>query len=136
MQGDIDTAKVQIQEAQDGIKKLRHELSKLEDQVKETDVSLNPGLFLTQTLITEYQTKHKRAKQDLDNELATLTRFDSELKDLEETIKEKKAKVSDADLKLKQLEHDIQQLNKDKTAATHKMEDLEKQYEWIEEEQE
>lgn len=78
------------------------------------------------------QKAHKQAERKLQDEQATLTRFDSELKELEGTIKEKKQKISDADLELKQLEHDIVQLNKDKVAAEHQAENLEKAHDWIE----
>jgi len=70
----------------------------------------------------------------LQEELSTLSRFDTELKELDRVIKEKKAVISAADLKLTQAEHDIQNLNKDKTAAVNHVSKLEQQYTWIVEE--
>ena len=85
-------------------------------------------------LILKLQRAHKQAERKLQEERATLTRFDDELKELEGTVKQRKQKISDADLELKQLEHDIVQLNKDKVAAEHQAENLEKQYDWIQDE--
>jgi structural maintenance of chromosome 2 len=83
-----------------------------------------------------WQAAHAKVERKLQEERATLTRFDNELKELDHVIKEKKQAVSDADLHMKKLEHDVQTLNKDKTAASNFVSNLEKQYEWIAEEHE
>jgi structural maintenance of chromosome 2 len=70
----------------------------------------------------------------LQEERATLTRFDAELRDLDEVIKAKKQAAADADVAIKKLEHDILSLAKEKTAHTTAVTNLEKQYEWIAEE--
>ena len=93
-------------------------------------------MLLSWPILNVGKAKHAKALRNLQDEQATLTRFDNELKDLEGTIKAKKAAISDAELQLKQLEHDIQQLGKDRTSALHAVENLEKQYDWIEDEQE
>lgn len=80
------------------------------------------------------QRAHAEALQKLQEERATLTRFDNELKELEETIKDKKQANSDAELQLKKLEHELQALGKDKTTAANFVANLEKQFEWITEE--
>ncbi|TFK38366.1 condensin complex subunit SMC2 [Crucibulum laeve] len=85
------------------------------------------------TCQAERTSQTERADAKLRDELATLSRFDTELKELDRAIKEKKAAVSQADLDLKQLVHDIQELSKEKTAAVNKVANLEKQYDWIEE---
>lgn len=82
------------------------------------------------------QAAHAKAEKKLQEERATLTRFDNELKELERVIKEKKQAVSDADLQLKKYEHDLQTLTKEKTAATNFVTNLEKQYDWIQDESE
>ncbi len=72
----------------------------------------------------------------MQEERATLTRFDNELKELEGVIKAKKQAISDADLEIKKLEHDVQTLHKERTTAANFVTNLEKQYDWIEEEHE
>jgi structural maintenance of chromosome 2 len=57
---------------------------------------------------------HEKAERKLQEEHATLTRFDNELKELERVIKEKKQAMADADLELTKLQHDIQVLAKEK----------------------
>jgi structural maintenance of chromosome 2 len=79
---------------------------------------------------------HARAEGKLQEERATLSRFDNELKDLANVIKEKKHAVSQADLNLKSLEHAIQVLGKEKTTAIHTVANLEKMHDWITEESE
>ena len=74
------------------------------------------------------------ALRKLQEERATLTRFDNELKELEEVIKGKKQAISDAELQLKKLEHDLQALGKDKVTAANFVANLEKMHEWIAEE--
>jgi len=70
----------------------------------------------------------------LQEERATLTRFDTELRDLDEAIKAKKQAAVDAEVAIKKLDHDIQSLAKEKTSATTAATNLERQYEWIKEE--
>ena len=82
------------------------------------------------------QVSHAKAEKKLQEERATLTRFDNELKELDRVIKAKKQTISDADLQLKKFEHDMQALAKEKTAATNFVANLEKQYDWIQDESE
>jgi chromosome segregation ATPase len=75
------------------------------------------------------------AEHRLQEERATLTRFDTELCELDEVIKAKKQAAADVEVAIKKLEHDIQSLAKEKASHTTAVTNLEKQYEWIEEEQ-
>lgn len=77
---------------------------------------------------------HEEAVRKLQEERATLTRFDNELKALESVIKDKKQSVSDVDLQLQKFDHDMQALAKEKTAAQNFVANLEKLHEWILEE--
>ena len=70
----------------------------------------------------------------LNEERATLTRFDNELKALDEIIKAKKQASTDAELHLKKLEHDLQSLAKEKVASVNLIANLEKVHPWIVEE--
>ena len=70
----------------------------------------------------------------MQEERATLTRFDTELRDLDEVIKAKKQAASDAEVAIKKLEHDVQALAKEKAGHVTAVTNLEKQYEWILEE--
>ncbi|KAF8631642.1 hypothetical protein AX17_005044 [Amanita inopinata Kibby_2008] len=117
IQADIEGAKGNLQEAKGGIDKLRRELAKLEEQVTKEEVA------------------HATAEAKLQEELATLSRFDTELKALEKVIKEKKAAVSQAELDLQKLEHAAQVLAKERTTALNAVANLEKQYDWILEDQ-
>lgn len=71
----------------------------------------------------------------MQEERATLSRFDDELKSLERAIKDKKEAIQEADLKISQWKHDITSLEKDKVAASNAATNLEKQYDWIVEDQ-
>ncbi|KAM6495528.1 condensin complex subunit SMC2 [Amanita muscaria] len=113
LQSDIEAAKANVADAKTGIDKLRRELAKLQDQV------------------TKEEAAHANAEAKLQEELATLSRFDNELKSLEKVIKEKKAAIADADLDIQKLEHAIQALDKERTAAANSVKNLEKQFEWI-----
>lgn len=75
--------------------------------------------------------KHSEAMRKLQEERATLVRFDNELKELEEVIKAKKQAISDAELQRKRLEHEAQALAKDKAASVNFVANLEKMHEWI-----
>ncbi|GLB42839.1 putative condensin complex subunit SMC2 [Lyophyllum shimeji] len=110
---DIEAATNTLEEAKAGVVKLRRDLEKLKTQVAASE------------------TAHAKAAKKLQEELATLTRFDTELKALASVIKEKKQAVSQADLDIKSSEHAVQVLNKEKTAAANLVANLEKQYEWI-----
>ncbi|KAF8059920.1 condensin complex subunit SMC2 [Lyophyllum atratum] len=110
---DIETATNTLDEAKAGVVKLHRKLERLKEQVVECEAA------------------HAKAARKLQEELATLTRFDSELKELASVIKEKKQVVSQADLDTKSLEHAVQALNKEKAAASNFVANLEKQYEWI-----
>lgn len=72
----------------------------------------------------------------MQEERATLTRFDDELKELESVIKDKKAASGDNELSLQNLDHAIQNLAKEKTAALNVVNGLEKTNGWILEEKE
>ena len=82
------------------------------------------------------QAEHAAAEEKLQEEMATLSRFDTELKELNRVVKEKKAMVSQADLNVQEFQHDIQVLTKDKTSASNKVGSLEATYEWIEQDKE
>ena len=70
----------------------------------------------------------------MQEERATLTRFDNELKDLEVVIKNKKQAISDADLALNKLDHEVQALVRERTTTKNQVATLEKVHEWILEE--
>ena len=70
----------------------------------------------------------------MQEERATLTRFDTELRELDEVIKAKKQAASDAEVSIKKLEHDVQALTKEKASHATAATNLERQYEWIVEE--
>ena len=72
----------------------------------------------------------------MQEERATLTRFDNELKELETVIKEKKAASKQNELDLQNLDHTIQNLAKEKTAALNVVAGLQKSHGWILEEHE
>ena len=78
--------------------------------------------------------EHGEAERRLQEERATLTRFDTELRELDEVIKAKKQEAADADLAIKKLEHDVQLLAKEKAGHVTGTTNLEKQYDWIKEE--
>ena len=82
------------------------------------------------------QASHAKAEKKLQEERATLTRFDNELKELERVIKTKKQAASDAELRLKKFEHDMQTLAKEKTAATNFVANPQKQFDWMRDESE
>lgn len=77
-----------------------------------------------------------RAEKKLQEERATLSRYDDELKALEQVIKAKKQEISNADLDITKHEHDIVSLKREMTVAENQATNLEKQYDWIVEEQE
>ncbi|THH05591.1 hypothetical protein EW145_g4689 [Phellinidium pouzarii] len=117
-ESDIESANATVADAEKSVASLRKELGKL---IKE----------LTRN---EAGTAHAEALRKLQEERATLTRFDNELKELDGVIKDKKQAISDTELLLKKLEHDLQALTKDKTAAANFVANLEKVNEWIAEE--
>ena len=80
------------------------------------------------------QAEHGEAERRLQEERATLTRFDTELRELDDVIKAKKQAAADADVSIKKLEHDVQALAKEKAGHVTAATNLEKQYEWIDEE--
>jgi septal ring factor EnvC (AmiA/AmiB activator) len=85
-------------------------------------------------LLSALKRSYTKAEFKLQEERATLTRFDDELKDLEIVINQKKDDINTADLRTKELDHECKALNKEKTAASNIVVNLEKQYEWILEE--
>jgi structural maintenance of chromosome 2 len=80
------------------------------------------------------QAEHGEAERRLQEERATLTRFDTELRELDEVIKAKKQAASDAEVEIKKLDHEVQALAKEKAGHVTAATNLEKQYEWIAEE--
>lgn len=82
------------------------------------------------------QAAHATAERKLQEELATLSRFDTELKELDRVIKEKKAAIKQAECDIQKLEHDIQVLGKEKTTAVNNVARLEQMNEWIQEDKE
>lgn len=82
------------------------------------------------------QAAYAKAEKTLQEERATLTRFDNELKELANVIKEKKHAVSQAELDVKGLDHEVQVLSKDRTTAVNHAANLERQCEWIQVEKE
>jgi structural maintenance of chromosome 2 len=70
----------------------------------------------------------------LQEERATLTRFDTELRELDEVIEAKKQAASDAEVSIKRLEHNVQALAEEKASDVTAATNLEWQYEWIVEE--
>ena len=118
--------------ASTGIDKMRKELKSLTDKVAKSevrDISRADPWYKYLELIQ--QAEHGEAERRLQEERATLTRFDTELRELDEVIKAKKRAGSDAEGAIKKLNHEIQALAKEK--AGH-VTNLEKQYEWIAEE--
>ncbi|KAK0478715.1 condensin complex subunit SMC2 [Armillaria novae-zelandiae] len=113
MQIDINTAKATLEEVVVGGAKLRKELEKLEHRV------------------ANEQRSYETAYQELEQERATLSRFDGQLKELEGVIRAKKKDLVDADADLTKLDHAIQNLEKERKAAVHQVDSLEKNYEWI-----
>ncbi|KAJ3508145.1 hypothetical protein NLJ89_g5913 [Agrocybe chaxingu] len=113
VEGDIEGEKNQLEEAKQGIANMQKELVQLEDEVsaKEAEAA--------------------KAEDKWQEELATLSRFDTELKELDRVVKEKKAVISQADLDIEKLKHDIAVFSKDKTAATNGAANLEKIHDWI-----
>jgi structural maintenance of chromosome 2 len=82
----------------------------------------------------QLQKTYQEAERSLQEERATLTRFDDEVADLEQVIKDKRDAATEADLLHGKLEHEMETLKKDRTASTTKVRDLEKLYSWITEE--
>ena len=134
---DIESSNTKREEAKAGVAKLHKELATLNKQLGESEVCtlLPPPKRKSSTEFScTLQDSHSKAERKLQEERATLTRFDNELKELERVIKEKKQAVADADLELTKLQHDAQVLAKEKTAAVNYVANLEKQHEWIAEE--
>ena len=77
------------------------------------------------------QAEHGEAERRLQEERATLTRFDTELRELDEVIKAKKQAASDAEVTIKKLDHDLRALVKEKAGHVTVATNCEKQYEWI-----
>ncbi|KAF8718620.1 hypothetical protein AX14_011697 [Amanita brunnescens Koide BX004] len=113
IQSDIESSKANRDEAESGIKTLERGLAKLQEQAAKEEAA------------------HAQAEAKLQEELATLSRFDDELKALDKFIKEKRAAASQADLDIQRLDHAIQALGKERTTAANSVANLEKQYEWI-----
>lgn len=95
-------------------------------------------ILLSWLIVTERhkQRSYETAYQELEQERATLSRFDGQLKELEGVIRAKKKALVDADADLTKLDHAIQNLEKERKAAVHQVDSLEKNYEWILQERE
>ncbi|OBZ73328.1 Structural maintenance of chromosomes protein 2 [Grifola frondosa] len=139
------------------VEKVKHTIADLKGRCFETESSAAETPVVVKTQQKELQTatleqeqlekiskvlkrtseaSYAKAEHKLQEERATLTRFDNELKELERVIKEKKQAVSDAELQQKKLEHDLSTLGKEKTSSENFVSNLEKQYEWIADEHE
>ena len=137
--GDIAGEKESLEEAKTGLAKLHKELDKLGDEVAASEVHIFFSPDDSDKNVSDFgsgQAEHAKAEEKLQDEMATLSRFDMELKELNQVIKEKKAMVSQADLNVQEFQHDIQVLNKDKTSSANKVASLEATYEWIEQDKE
>jgi len=77
-----------------------------------------------------------KAEEKLQEEMATLSQFDTELKELERLVKEKNAVAAQADLDIQTFQHDIQVLTTEMKKAANKVAELETLNEWIEHEKE
>ena len=77
-----------------------------------------------------------KAEEKLQEEMATLSQFDTELKELERLVKEKNAVATQADLDIQTFQHDIQVLTTEMKKAANKVAELETLNEWIEHEKE
>ncbi|KAI0296748.1 condensin complex subunit SMC2 [Multifurca ochricompacta] len=116
IKADITSARETLDNASAGIDKMRKELEVLADKVAKSE------------------TEHGEAERRLQEERATLTRFDTELRELDEVIKAKKQAAADAEVAIKKLEHEVQGFAKEKATHLIGATNLEKQYEWITEE--
>ncbi|KAI0247376.1 condensin complex subunit SMC2 [Lactifluus subvellereus] len=113
---DIASARETLADASAGIDEMRGELKALADKVAKGEA------------------EHGEAERRLQEERATLTRFDAELRDLDEVIKAKKQAAVDADVSIKKLEHEVQALAKEKAGHLTGAVNLERQHDWIAEE--
>ncbi|KAI9457325.1 condensin complex subunit SMC2 [Lactarius psammicola] len=116
IEADIASARDTHANASAGVDKMRKDLKSLADKVAKSEA------------------EHGEAERRLQEERATLTRFDTELRELDEVIKAKKQEAADAELAIKKLEHDVQLLTKEKAGHVTSATNLEKQYDWIKEE--
>jgi len=82
------------------------------------------------------QVEHAKAEETLEEEMTTLSRFDTELKELDRVIKEKKHLISQADRDVENYEQDLIQLDKDRKAAVTYVANLEKMHPWVIEDKE
>ncbi|KAG8215877.1 condensin complex subunit SMC2 [Butyriboletus roseoflavus] len=116
MENDIQAGDLASRNACAQIDKMQKDVGKIQDK------------------LADVAAKHAKAEARLQEERATLTRFDNELKELDDAIKVQKKGISDAELDVKRLEHEISALEKDKVTQVGWMANLEKQYDWIREE--
>lgn len=115
LESDLEGERKKLAEARSGIESMRVELQKLNEQV------------------SRRENAHAQAAVKLEEELATLGRFDTELKELERVIKEKKESISQAEITLKEIEHAVGNLQKEKVTAGNDIVKLQKLHPWIEE---
>ncbi|KAG6919710.1 hypothetical protein DXG01_002656 [Tephrocybe rancida] len=110
---DIETATNTLEETKNGVTKLHRDLTKLKGEVSASEAA------------------HAKAEKKLQEERATLSRFDNEIKELANVIKEKKGVISQAELDNNGHTHAVQTLGKDMTTAANFVANLEKVNEWI-----
>ena len=137
---DIASARETLADASAGVDKLHGELKSLVDKIAKVEVRTSPpvlattGPHVSDRAHSHSQAEHGEAERRLQEERATLTRFDAELHDLEEVIKAKKQAAVDADVSIKKLEHEVQALAKEKAGHLTGAINLERQHDWIAEE--
>ncbi|KAH6902556.1 nuclear condensin complex protein [Coprinopsis sp. MPI-PUGE-AT-0042] len=113
LQEELAKQKKEYAEALEGVDAVKQELAQVESQIRETEEL--------------YAVKEGQLK----DELAKVSRFDSEIKDLEQVIKDKKKAAEDAGLDVTKLEHDIQRVTAEKSAAENHLASLEHHNDWI-----
>ncbi|KAI9511077.1 hypothetical protein F5148DRAFT_1147055 [Russula earlei] len=119
IESDIASACETLYNASAGIKKMRKELQSLADKVAKTPRAAHGEV---------------EVERRLQEERATLTRFDTESREQDEVIKARKQAAANAEVAIKKFEHDLQALTKEKAGHVTAATNLEKQHEWIVEE--
>ncbi|KAJ7183094.1 condensin complex subunit SMC2 [Mycena filopes] len=115
METDLEGAKTAVDETSTTVTGLRQELATLEDQLVKKKAS------------------YDEANNKLQEERATLKRFDNELLALDRVIKEKKQAIQKTELAVQKLGIELQNLNKEVNSANNMVANLEKEHPWIQE---